>query len=262
MWKTDKLLFKAAIRYFGSWPNAVEAAGLPCVHRRQWSKEAVIEELRRWHLGHVPAAAIGYAAKQYFGSARAAWEAAGVEPPYRKWFPRRVIEAIQDGYVRRRNVGIAGFGDRSLADAARRYFGNWAEAVAAAGLPRRLAGRKPRSWSRPAVVKAIQAWHQSGRPLSKVYQEDQGLYAAAATYFGTWRRAVAASGFEVVRQQWTREKVIHGIQEWQRRGLPLGRVRKERPRSAPCRWHPSVPGSAKCRVFGSWRAAGGRGSRT
>jgi hypothetical protein len=245
VWKTDKALFQAAHRYFGTWPNAIEAAGLPCVRQRQWSKEAVLEELRRWYLGYVPAAAIGYAAKHCFGSAHTAWEAAGVDPPYRKWFPQRVIEAIQDGYVRCRNVGVAGFGDRSLADAARRYFGNWAEALAAAGLPRHLAERKTRRWSRPAVIQAIRVWHQSGRPLSKVYREDRPLYMAAATYFGTWRAAVAASGFVVVRQQWTREKVFNAIQMWQQRGLPLGRIWKE----------DRLLFAAGIRLFGGWRNA-------
>jgi hypothetical protein len=228
VWKIDKGLFHAGRRYFGSWPNALEAAGVPCRRRRQWSKEAVLQELRDWHRGKVRRpGALAHAAKQRFGSTRKAWEAAGLDPPYHKWTRRRVIEAIQDGYVRRMTAHIAGYRDKSLAAAAKRLFGSWADALVAAGLPRELGQPKTRHWNATQVIETIRAWHQSGRRLANVHREDRSLYAAAATYLGTWRHAVQAAGLCVSRQQWTPQKVIHRLKTRRRQGLSIRGTWKE-----------------------------------
>jgi ParB family transcriptional regulator, chromosome partitioning protein len=47
---------------------------------------------------------------------------------------KKLIEAIQDGYVQGRPIEMAGFGETTLEHATRRRFGNWPAAVAAAGL--------------------------------------------------------------------------------------------------------------------------------
>jgi hypothetical protein len=139
-WKEDRALVHAGSRYFGSWPSALVAAGLK-PNQRRWSAERVIQELQaRFPDGQARGntakqdQSLTFTAKKYFGSWQDALLAAGIEPRQPKWSEARVIEAIQDGYVQGRPIEVAGFGDKCLEHGARRRFGNWPAAVAAAGL--------------------------------------------------------------------------------------------------------------------------------
>ena len=51
-----------------------------------------------------------------------------------RWSKQRIIEAIQDGYVRGLPIERPGFNDQLLAGAARRHYGDWETAVAASGI--------------------------------------------------------------------------------------------------------------------------------
>jgi hypothetical protein len=107
----DRSLYSQARRVFGSWRNAIHAAGLPLAESRGgagsrpsrqkramkparrnghqprvWSPEKVIEEFRRWHragVTHLRSVDQGLskAAKRYFGSLDIALEAAGLAVP-------------------------------------------------------------------------------------------------------------------------------------------------------------------------------------
>ncbi len=252
-WREDKPLFTAAIRTFGNWEKALRAAGLNPKPRRRWSKQRVIEQLQAWdrnsteNLRTVDYPLAG-AASRLFGSLEKAMEVAGVEPKNRLWPPRRVIEAIQDGYVRGLPIHRIGFGDLRLACAAKRRFGTWDDAVAAAGLSNKIPVRAPvRTWTKAAVIDAIIAWHEQGRLISNVAKQDQGLYGAAKQHFGSWRAAVAAAGLEPSRKKWSPERVIAeiGARHARGAGLTSGLVFREDPPLA----------GAAIRMFGSWRDA-------
>ena len=245
VWKRDRSLLCAARRYFGGWSNALDQAGIPRKRRRKWSKEAVLQELREWYCGHEPAPSTYCAAKQYFGGIKQAWEVAGLDPPNRKWSEQRVIEVIQDRYVQGLPNAFVGFGDKSLACAASRYFGTWPDALLASGLSRKLGERRTRSWNAEKVIEAIRAWHKSGRLLSKVHCEDRPLYAAAASYCGNWRTAVRAAGLGEVRQQWTPQRVVCKLQDWWRQRSSFRGIYKEE----------QLLYAAAIRIFGSWGTA-------
>ena len=49
VWGSDRPLYLAAHRHFGSWQNALEAAGIKGRRRQQWSKQRVLTELRVWY---------------------------------------------------------------------------------------------------------------------------------------------------------------------------------------------------------------------
>jgi hypothetical protein len=49
VWRYNKLLFSAALKYFGNWQSAVQAAGLEGKPRRSWSAERVLGELEASH---------------------------------------------------------------------------------------------------------------------------------------------------------------------------------------------------------------------
>lgn len=253
VWADDKRLFRAAVRKFGGWAQALRTAGLKPKPRRRWSKQRVVAELQAWHrqsddnLRTVDPALAG-AAVRLLGSVAEAMEAAGIEVKRGRWTNQQVIEAIQDRFVQGHPINIAGFGDRQLAGAAKRRFGSWAAAVAAAGLSEKYTPPPViRIWSKEAVLDAVQAWHAQGRILSNVSKQDTALYNAAKKHFGGWRAAVIAAGLEPTRKQWSQQRVIEEIRIRRRRGEPfnIGIVLKQ---DAPL-------AGAAIRLFGNWRAA-------
>lgn len=144
IWKDDKRLFWAGCQRFGNWQKAMEAAGFTPRRYQRWSKEYVLQQLRARHrlsqynisILDPPLAA---AAVRLFGGLRRAWDAAGIEPKDHRWTEKRIIEAIQDRYIRGLPMSSKQFGNPSLVHAARRQFGSWADALAVAAIP---AGRK------------------------------------------------------------------------------------------------------------------------
>jgi hypothetical protein len=140
VWRDDKRLFWAASLRFGNWQNALKAAGFTPKRYQWWSRERIVQELHhknrqsQYNISIIdrPLAA---AAVRLFGGLRLAWEAAGIEPKDRRWTKRRIIEAIQDRYVQGLSLTGKGFGNPSVVVAARREFGSWPNALAAAAIP-------------------------------------------------------------------------------------------------------------------------------
>ncbi len=141
---------QAADRIFGSWPNAVAAAGLApdrARARHPWPPSRILTVIRSLARRRTPLTAAelrhrhGYlvaAARRSFGSWAVAVVAAGVDPqrlrPPRLWTRERLVEAILTRALRGEPLGRRGVQPRSLAEAAAREFGSWAAALRAAGL--------------------------------------------------------------------------------------------------------------------------------
>ena len=251
VWKDDKSLFSAACKRLGSWQNALEAAGLEPRRIRRWSKARIIDELRCWHgqsqyAVRLEEPSLVGAAFRFFGSLTSAAEAAGVELKRRKWTPQRVVDTIQDRYVQGLPIAIAGFGEVSLATIAKKRFGSWRDAVAAAGLGHKLPAPKViRDWGKAAVLEAIVLRHHQGLRPTKVWEDDSGLYSAAKKYFGRWSNAILAAGLPPTRKQWSKQRVVEEIQAWSRRGVPISSISRQDARLT----------TAANRLFGTWHAA-------
>ncbi len=186
------------------------------------------------------------AAARLFGSYDAALEAAGVDPPPRRWTKTRVTAAIQNRYISGKPKNIDGLGDPYLANAAKRFFGSWQAAVEAAGLAGRIPIKKPlRRWSKEAVVREIRKWHDSGGRLEDVSKLDQSLCGAAKTWFGSWRAAVEAAGFQTAHRSWTKQSIIDEIRDRIRNGQSLSSHEPSNRNLVAVAY----------RRFGSWRAA-------
>ena len=252
-WAEDRPLFRAAVRWFGNWSNALRAAGFEPKPRRRWSEERVVQELLFWH--RQPGTrnlrrddpALADAVRRQFGTLAAAFEALGLDPKDNRWTDRRVIRKIQDYYIEGRSLSIKGCGDNRLAAAAKRRFGGWASAVEAAGLSGKYSPPPPqRVWTRRAVAQAILAWRQQGRPLTDVNRQDTGLYSAAKKHFGTWRQALLAVGIEPPRKQWDKQRVLAALRERQALGLPI---------NSSVFVQDSALAGAATRLFGNFRQA-------
>jgi hypothetical protein len=147
-------LYAAALRFFGSWRGAVEAAGFAyeAVKLRNLSAEEVLHEICASAAAGVELRAnmhprVGLGAQRHFGSWRAAVRAAGCALPLQRSI-EAVLGRIRADFSRGLSLRVSDVLDREpwLYGAARRRFGSWARALSAADpaipLPRR--GR-PRS---------------------------------------------------------------------------------------------------------------------
>jgi hypothetical protein len=129
-------LLAASIRYFGSWQKAVETAGIPYEQvrkYRKWSNETIIQEIRDLHAQGVDLSframalsqynSMVYAAirPKYFGSWKAALEAAGLESEeiyrYRSWEETDILEEIRRILAPSRWMKIPTASSPRLADA-------------------------------------------------------------------------------------------------------------------------------------------------
>jgi hypothetical protein len=251
VWREDTSLFGAAVRYFGSWEQAMRAAGMQPSPRKRWSRDRVIRELQHWQRHSTKSlrqadAKLAAAAARLFGSLDAAMEAAHVVPKGRRWSKLKIVETIQDLYVRRQPANIAGFGDIKLAAAAKRHFGSWSKALSAAGLTDVYRPPKPtRNWTKASVLEAIQAWDQQGRPLTDVSKQDQGLYCGAKQRFGSWRAALRAAGFESAKRVWNKRAIVNEIRDRRQQGQSLSSGLSPNTNLA----------AAAARHFGTWRKA-------
>ena len=148
-------LLRAATRYFGSWQEAIEFAGLNYEDIRKyrvWTNQRIIERIRELHAKendlswrHVslhldPSLAAAATKKSHFGSWRAALEAAGLDYDqirrYHDWSAEEVLRRVRDLHAQGKllNAKSMEMDNISLITAARRRFPSWDRTLSAAGL--------------------------------------------------------------------------------------------------------------------------------
>ncbi|MGD0464539.1 MAG: hypothetical protein ABSB74_18795, partial [Tepidisphaeraceae bacterium] len=168
----DQALYQAGSRIFGSWRNAVIAAGIAPdrakAHER-WPPGKILSiirslsrrrrPLRREELQERYGQLIA-AARRIFGSWSKAVIVAGVDPLKLRrvapWSRERIIEAILKRALNSEPLGRQTTMPRSLADAGARVFGDWGSALMAAGIdPKRYVC--PSADSCRATATAVQA---------------------------------------------------------------------------------------------------------
>lgn len=224
-------LYQAGSRVFGSWRNAVMAAGIPPDRTRandDWRPCRILTTIRALSRRRRPLrpaeldrryAHLVNAARRHFGSWTKAVVAAGVDPAKLKrtpsWTRERIIEAILKRALNNEPLRSRAVRPRSLADAGTRVFGSWRSALLAAGIdltrhtvaspdiadntpmqPVPVRGGLRRSDLGGQVLQAIQARVREHRMLNatSVLEDDSHLYWAAKGCYGSWRRALLAAG--------------------------------------------------------------------
>jgi hypothetical protein len=158
----DQALYQAGSRIFGSWPNALLAAGIAperAQARERWPPGKILSVIRSLSRRRRPLRAgelkerhsyLIQAARRCFGSWSKALIAAGVDPVRLRrappWTKERIIESILTRALNNEPLGSRTVRPRSLADAGGRMFGTWASALVAAGLdPQRYGSSACRS---------------------------------------------------------------------------------------------------------------------
>lgn len=189
-------------RHFPSLAVALEAAGVRVAELpehlkplRRWSKDEIVEQLRRIARGRplsssaVPVALRG-ACRKHFGSFRAARMAAGITAVRQPWTADGVLLALRDVAARTSSALAPSALSASLVYGCEQRFGSVTAAVVAAGLRSHLP-RKRRTREdviqelRDAVARGVQP---------KYGQVRSGLAAAARLLFGSLAAAREAAG--------------------------------------------------------------------
>lgn len=203
----DEALTGAARRYFGSWDNALIAAGhdpatikfprTDVLPSGTWTPETILEQIHAdissglevsAHAAQLRYPGMVAKAQQIYGSWEAAITAAGYDYSLvrktRTWTPEQVIERIQAlskcGADLSDNTCSAY--SPPLYGAAQTHFGSWPAALEAAGV-NPLEARRTLTWSQGKLLSAI----AQGR-------KDAAVRSSAKKKFGSWEAACAAAG--------------------------------------------------------------------
>lgn len=160
-------LYQAASRVFGSWCNAVVAAGISPDKARAheyWPPARVLSGIRSLARRKRPLRptelkrryrALLNAARRCFGSWRKAVVAAGIDParlrPSATWTKERIIEAILKRALLNEPLNSHAVEPKSLVNAGTSAFGSWGSALAAAGINPNEVVRRPRNSRSPGV---------------------------------------------------------------------------------------------------------------
>ncbi len=154
--------------------------------------------------------------------------------PGRVWTQERLIETIRQ--LNEQGVDLSPTAIQKTHGAlfssarSRSHFGNWRDAIHAAGLSYDEIKRVKQRWSREEILQQIKQCHTCGEDLlhPSFKEKNRSLYLAACAhrYFGSWRRAIRAAGLdhETMRESrvWTKARILRTIQEMQEQGQPLG----------------------------------------
>ncbi len=174
---------------------------------------------------------------------------------YKRWSREEVLRMIGELNAKGRplNSGYIARNHPALAYAGRKYCGSWEDAIKGAGLDYEAIRRKS-FWSRKRIVERIRELESSGEPLHVSAAEVKygGLVGAAAVYFGSWRRAIKAAGFDYLKikrqKEWSKPEVVREIKRMRREGVELCTT-------IPVRERYRTLHAAAVRYFGSWAAA-------
>lgn len=200
-------------RYFGTWPAAIQKAGLSydeATGRRHWTRELVLEEIQAmaerggtlsatYVEKHYPAL-YRAAVKRFPSSWAKALRAAGLDPAEHRMPRGRWDRQRAEGWVRTRmrkdKSILARDAPRDLVDFVHNGLGTgWINFVESLGID--YPGvRKRYDWTKRALVSEIRRWGAEGHRLNyrAVKLEYQALIHQARKFFGSWDRARHVAG--------------------------------------------------------------------
>ncbi len=260
MWLLDSKLCEAAVRHFGSYRAAMDAAGLDYRGKRSlttWTPQSVLEALRAMrNRGESvnPSSmrrerhSVFHAARHFFGSYAAALEKAGIDPSVirrqREWSAEAVLDQLREYHASGVDMATHALNkkDSGLLRAAMHQFGSYRKALAAADLAYPVRVPKPRLWTKPLILDTLRRLHAEGANLrtTSLLKVNKSLYLGTQKHFGSYRAALAEAGLEYPGGgstrgplgHWTEELVLKTLRDMSAEGHDL-RYRTMQSRSQP-----------------------------
>ncbi len=233
--KCRQQLMLAARTFFGSWDAALAAAGVQAEQvrlRSRWTPETILERIRglagsgaslSYTACDAKESGLGQAARRAFGTWAGALQAAGLDASRvetrRRWTPERILEEIRR-LDEKAGMLESASREKALVKAARRRWGSWEDAVAAAGRAPVSTSPSVRRWDSLRVLEEIRKRAEEGRSLQPrvVLSECGGLWSAARRRFGTWAEAVRTAGVEYSYRE--RHRAVRSIAQEGRESAP------------------------------------------
>lgn len=257
------------IRLFGSWDNALRAAGLePQAVRKAnpyYKAEEIVEAIRARAAKGEPLNAsatreaeprLYRSARAVFGSWTEALDEAGLDGSRigrkkTKWTRLTIVERLLWRREKELPINMATIIREISFPAIKREFGSYPDALRAAGIDPDTVYLAKR-WSRQMILDGIQSRKKAGKPLNAnaLHEDDPRLLGAARRHFGKWDAALIEAGVDPTeyrgkRPRWTRKQVLSGLRSRMQDGQRLS-AQRVRPYSLY---------KASVRLFGSWHAA-------
>ncbi|MFD1676037.1 hypothetical protein [Alicyclobacillus fodiniaquatilis] len=176
---SDERLHKAARRKFGSWNEALIAAGLDTFvtfeYPKKWTHETVRRAIQQLHSEgkslkprdvEIEHGGLYKAGRRRFGSWREALLASGVEVDnklcrsWTHWTPEIIIQEIRERHSNGSSINSYDVyrTERRLYVASQKLFGSWNEALKASGF-REFIKERQRNWTNKKVINDIQDRH-------------------------------------------------------------------------------------------------------
>jgi hypothetical protein len=217
----ESKMYQAGSRIFGSWGNAITAAGIAPERGKShdsWPPSKILAKIRslarRRHPPRPGELKRRYsylmdAARRHFGSWTKAIVAAGVDPEklrrVKPWTKERIIEAILTRALHSEPLGSTTVRPRSLAEAGARVFGSWKAAMEEAGIDPEVARRESemsnqRSPRRPSRSHRRAAANRQAIPCESPSNAKQGGPAG-----GPARRRRAPG------KRWSEQEIVEAI---------------------------------------------------
>lgn len=249
---------------------------------QKWSEETLVSQVLERHRGgqklnsgyiQVHCVPLYQAGCTHFGSWRKTIEAAGLSYDDIRvtkrvcpvWSKEKIVAAIKQRQQLKQplNSNHIQTKEQRLYGAALKYFGGWAQAVAAANLDySELRRKKPmRSWSKATIVEEVIRRVEQGLSIrgNDVCLSDRGLYQAAKRHFGNggWGKARVLAGFDPIDPRpwkiWDEQNIREEILQLHESGVALNTG------ALACGPYAYVLATGR-KIFGSWakaiRAAG------
>ncbi len=232
----------AVQKYFGSIVLARRAARVPEPapigggKRQRWDEQRVILEIEELQRNGESIAAskvpnpLLKAGKRYFGSWKAAVEAAGVayddvRLAREAYTEQTVLAELRALSKQRPQMTMGELYACGFTPAVYRFFGGFEQALERARLvdwPERA--RSP-AMSREEVIAAIRRREREGKATNQgaVSRDDHHLWYSGAVHFGEWRLAAEAAGVDLAEhnRSWTPESIIAALREREWAGLSI-----------------------------------------
>ena len=214
--RQDNGLYSIARYYFGSWPRALEAAGIPLPSRVKWTRSRLLSVLstlsERGKDEYFGSAYIASESKKlrvdlrrhirrHFGSVRELQKELGV-PNRGTWLKEQAKNQVVRELKAYAGRGRLRYGELrrtnpSLFWACDRAFGGWRKALNAVQFPMesRPLNRGPLKYTPELILKILaKAWERRDVRVNTLRRQHCGIYKATIREFGSWKDGLGAAG--------------------------------------------------------------------